>query len=290
MSKVTTIIPAFNAAEYIEQAVASALSQQGVDNEVIVIDDGSNDQTWDKLKSFGDRIRTSRESNRGPATARNRGAALANSEWLAFLDADDEWLPDKLVNQLSIADEQTGLVYTDRQHFGATGRVGERQPVPETRPKASLFEHLLLENFITTSSVLIRKSCFEQLGGFAKEPEPCEDWDLWLRYAIGNGKIAHYPKPLTRYRLHANSVSSNQKRMHVGRLTVLRRALHLAKGRPPSGSIVRHALANAWACSAWNASATQRWTAIGWYLRAASYRPDQLAYYKEMIKCLLRMA
>src|SRR5438874_1191114 len=113
MPDVSVIIPAYNCAAYIGPAIASALSQRDVAVEVIVVDDGSTDETWHVLERFGDAIRTLRQANAGPAAARNRGARSAAGAWLAFLDADDEWLPEKLARQLALVDERTGLVYTD---------------------------------------------------------------------------------------------------------------------------------------------------------------------------------
>src|SRR5262245_48697084 len=111
--RVSAIIPAYNAAPFIEQAVASALAQKGVDTEVIIVDDGSTDGTWEKLERFGDRIWKVRQSNGGPAKARNHGARLATGDWLAFLDADDEWAPDKLAKQLALARDGIDLVYCE---------------------------------------------------------------------------------------------------------------------------------------------------------------------------------
>lgn len=301
MPTVSAIIPAYNAAPFIERTVASALNQRDCTPQVIVVDDGSTDGTWESLERFGDAIIRVRQDNGGPARARNHGASLSSGEWLAFLDADDEWMPEKLSRQLEFARDDVSLIYTDRINFGAIDRVAERyfgamdrvagrQLSRELRQTAEVFDYLLLENFITTSSVLIRKSTFQSLAGFAQEPEPCEDWDLWLRFVLAGGKIAHCPEPLTRYRLHDSSVSSNQARMHRGRMTTLRRAFAKAQGRRVNATIIRQAWANAWASSAWSVAGRKPWTALGWYARAATYRPFNAAVYKEMVKCLLWMA
>src|SRR5262249_10341236 len=156
MPTLTVVIPAFNSARTVEQAVQAALAQTGVAHEVVVIDDGSTDDTWQVLERFGDHIRKVRQPNAGPASARNhgarprpasarkRGAGLAASEGLAFLDADDDWDPEKLTRQLAATDEQTGLVYTDCLYFGDSSRVTARQSDGLHLPEGDIFEALLL--------------------------------------------------------------------------------------------------------------------------------------------------
>lgn len=290
MPTVTTIIPAYNAAAYIEQAVDSALAQRGVDHEVIVIDDGSTDNTWELLRKYGERIRAVRQANAGHVRSRNRAAQMARGDWLAFLDADDEWLPDKLASQLAVAEEQTGMVYTDRVNFGEIGRVAERQSDSIPLFEGDTFERLLFNNFVTVSSVIIRKSWFDRLGGFDPELLVCEDWDLWLRLTAEGGLVKLCPEPLTRYRWHASSMSNNQTRMCEGRFRVLRRALATPRGQRLSWLTTLRAQSSVWACSAWHASVAQPWTAAGWYLRAAACWPLDFSPYKGIARILLRRA
>ena len=125
MPTVSIIIPAYNAEPFIEQAVRSALFQSHEDHEVIVVDDGSTDGTAICLRQFGDRIRVHQQVNSGVARARNAGVALASGEWIAFLDADDLWLPRKLERQMACA--TAPMVYTDRYNFGRRGDLPELQ-------------------------------------------------------------------------------------------------------------------------------------------------------------------
>jgi glycosyltransferase involved in cell wall biosynthesis len=288
MSTVSVVIPAYNSARYLEQAVDAALSQTGVSLEVVVIDDGSTDDTGAVLERFGDRIRKVSQANGGPASARNHGARLAGGEWLAFLDADDDWAPNKLACQLARADDQTGLVYTDCIYFGDSGRVTERQSDGLRLLEGDIFEELLLENFITLSSVLIRKRDFDRLGGFDESPPliGVEDWDLWLRYAAV-GKVGLCPDALTRYRWHAGGTSRRLDHMNQGRRAVIRRALDLPRGRRVSRSLARRAYASAWQIAGWYAAATQPGKAIWWYVRALCCWPWNVRPYKEIVKCCL---
>lgn len=288
MVTVSVIIPAYNAARFVPQAIRSALNQRGVPLEVIVIDDGSTDNTSQVLEEFGDSIRVLRQANAGNIEARNQGARLARGDWLAFLDADDDWLPDKLARQLDRTDATTNLVYTDRINFGDIGRVVQVQSGSQELLAGDLFEPLLvLGNFITNSSVLMRKDIFDQLGGYDNQLQVCGDWDLWLRYSAQGGLIGLVPEPLTRYRWGPGSVSGNPRRSLEGRLRVVFRALASPRGQNLSPSKVRQALENAWSTSAWFAQPSSSWLALKWYLMAARYRPLNLALYKSMAKCLL---
>jgi hypothetical protein len=195
---VTVIIPSFNGAAYIGQALRSALDSPGVPLEIIVVDDGSTDDTFKVLEGFDTRVRLVRQERGGPYRARNHAARLARGDWLAFLDADDDWLPGKLAAQVRLAASGPDLVYTDRLNFGDLSRVKERQSDSVTLHEGDIFEPLLLGNFITLSSVLMRKSAFEKLGGFAIERRGVQDWDMWLRYSSDGGRVGLCREPLTR--------------------------------------------------------------------------------------------
>lgn len=290
MPTVSVVIPAYNCASCAPQAVRSALAQQGVDVEVIVVDDGSTDGTWEALEAFGEQITRVRQTNGGPAKARNTGARLASGSWLAFLDADDEWLPDKCVKQLRAGGERAALVYTDRLNVGHLLRVQPRQSDAVQLWEGDIFEALLLDNFITTSSVLIRKDRFEQLGGFDESRSllGVEDWDLWLRHAA-DGEVGLCREALMRYRWHPGSLSSNFDHLSGARLGVLHRALALSRGQRVHAKVRRRAIARAWECSAWFAAPASRRKALGWYLRSAWFWPWNKAVYKGMVKCCLGM-
>jgi glycosyltransferase involved in cell wall biosynthesis len=286
MPTVSAIIPAYNAAPYIEAAVGSALTQEGVDVEVIVVDDGSTDGTWERLRRFGSALHKVRQPNGGPAAARNHGARLARGEWLAFLDADDEWLPTKLATQLGAAGADCGLVYTDRYNVGHCARVNGRQSDGVRLWDGDVFEPLLRDNFITASSVIMRKAWFERLGGFEEQLVGTEDWDLWLRYAA-LGPVRLCREPLVRYRWHKSSLQSNLDRMCRDRLEVLRRALASPRGRELLWAARHQALAGVWGVSAWFAAETRPRKAAWWYLRSAMCWPWDLQPYKGIVKCCL---
>ncbi len=287
---VSVIIPAYNAEAFIGQAVSSALASRDVDLEVIVVDDGSTDGTWSILERFGTAVRKVRQAKGGPYRARNLAAGLARGKWLAFLDADDDWAPEKLAVQLKAADEGAGLIYTDRLNFGDFGRYKERQSDSVTLHEGDVFEPLLLGNFITLSSVLMRRDWFDRLGGFSVDHIGVQDWDLWLRYSAAGGLVKLCGEPLTRYRLHSQQMSGDQKSRARERAEVIRRALATPRGERVSRILARRALANSWEIAAWQSLAGNRGAALADYLRAAYYWPLNLRLYKGMLKCALAMS
>lgn len=288
---VSVVIPALNAEEYIGRALECALGQVGVFPEVIVVDDGSSDQTLAIVEQLSDRVRILKCDRGGPAKARNLGARVATGEWLGFLDADDEWMPEKLDRQLALTNEQVDLVYTDRYNIGSANHVSELQSAGQSLFEGQIFDELLQNNFITLSSVLIRKSRFLDMGGFDESPEMLgvEDWDLWLRYALDGGEIALCREPLTSYRWHGGQISKNHRERALGRAAVVQKALSGARrlGRPTSTGTAFRAMASAWETSGWFAAPTDPWHAFGWFARSACYWPFRIRIYKAMIKCCI---
>ena len=286
MPEISVIIPAYNAARYIREAVESALAQQGVDQEIIVIDDGSTDETPQILESFGALIKSVHQTKAGGGAARNHAARLATGQWLAFLDADDLWLPHKLQRQLALVSDEIGLIYSDCHNFGDTQRVDSRQSDGVDLHEGDVFEQLLLNNFITLSTVMMRKSWFDKLGGFRENFALAEDWDLWLRYAA-EAPVRLCPEPLTRYRWHGGGVSKNALVMACHRATALERGLALPRARHISRQLVNRARANVWECSAWFAAASHPRAACASYLRSLWYYPWNLRAAKGVVKCML---
>jgi glycosyltransferase involved in cell wall biosynthesis len=284
MARISVIIPAYNAEPYIDDTIQSALAQTCADDiEIIVIDDGSTDQTVARLRTYGKRVIVDQQPNSGVAAARNRGARAATGEWLAFLDADDIWLPDKLERQLRVP--SADFVYTDRYNIGARGELPEIQSRVTPMYEGDLFVPLLLEgNFITASSVLLRRSLFIEMGGFFEGLQGTEDWDLWVRIAAEH-PIGLLREPLVRYRFHASGLSRNYRRMWGQRDGVVARALSLPRGRALPWAIRRRIRAQTWITNAWEAGqAGQRGEAIAAYVRAWGAWPLDRRPYREVAK------
>lgn len=186
---VSVIIPVYNREDVIGRALESVLNQSYGHLEIIVIDDGSSDETVSRCRSFGERIRLITQKNAGPAAARNNGIRQAAGLFIAFLDSDDEWFPDKLEKQLRFATEENlEMVITDSEISSSVGRRTTFQKslfsgtlTASRKQVTSLFELLVAQNFIHLSTVLISKAAVIQAGLFDEAMRVAEDTDLWLR-------------------------------------------------------------------------------------------------------------
>jgi glycosyltransferase involved in cell wall biosynthesis len=226
---VSVVIPAHNSAAFVAEAVESVLAQTFRDYEIIVVDDGSTDHTDEVLRRFGGAIRSHCQPNQGPAAARNAGIGLARGALVCFLDADDVWTSDKLARQVDFMTQhpEIGLLFTDATEW--SGDVIQKPSILATMafgadarsqvPLQGAFRKLLIENFIPTSSVMIRKDCFPRAGLFDVALPNAEDRDMWLRLAA-HFPIACLPQVLARKRSHDANISLRteialRSRIHV---------------------------------------------------------------------------
>jgi glycosyltransferase involved in cell wall biosynthesis len=286
---VSVIIPAYNSANLIGASIESALRQRNVSVEVIVVDDGSTDGTDRVLQSYGDTVRVIRQSNQGAYVARNAAAAVARGDWLAFLDADDEWSEDKLAKQLSLAAPNVGLIYSDCANRDDSGRVTGRVSDAHELAQGKIFDELLTVNFISTSTAVIRRRDFEELRGFTTRIRGCADWDLWLRYTLLGGEVRAHPEALAVYRWHSGQMSKSFLARQRDRLDVIGSAIELARKRDVAVSrgLERRAYGTSWATAAWFVAATDRWQASRWCLRALVWQPFELNHYRLLVKSIL---
>lgn len=211
MSPVSVVIPTYNHARFLRQAIDSALGQTLPPREVIVIDDGSSDGTPDIVAEYGHRIRAVRHTNRGVAATRNAGAALATGELLAFLDADDVWLPRKLELQVEQfrRDVDLGFAHCGVEEIDGHGSVLRRIVCGQDQDVAR--ELLMFRRPVILgggSGVLIRATCFHELGGFDQNLSTSADWDLYFRLA-NKYSVRFIPEVLLQYRQHESNMHSN---------------------------------------------------------------------------------
>ncbi|WP_025321592.1 glycosyltransferase family 2 protein [Deferrisoma camini] len=197
MPRVSVVIPTRDRLGLVDEAVASVLAQTFPDLELVVVDDGSTDGTAEHLaRRFPDpRLRVVVQENRGASAARNRGAAETSGEWLAFLDSDDLWRPEKLERQLAALDAhpEVPAAYTEEVWY-RRGRWANPRKI-HAKHSGWIFERCLPLCIISPSSVILRRGVFEELGGFDESLPACEDYDLWLRLT------ASHPVLLVRERL-----------------------------------------------------------------------------------------
>lgn len=202
---------------FVADAISSVLGQTYPDLELIVVDDGSTDDTAEVISRFGsdDRVRCVRQDNRGLAGARNRGIRESHAPLIAFLDADDVWLPPKLEKQMAAFD---GNPAPDVVYCAFTLVDVQGHPLPtawdgeQLRP--SLHEELMYRNVIagSGSSVLLRSRCFDSVGMFDENLQACEDIDMWRRLALGH-RFFFLNEPLVHVRRHPGNMQSNFARM-----------------------------------------------------------------------------
>ena len=214
---VSVIIPTHNSAAFIGQALQGVLAQTYRGYEVIVIDDGSTDDTQEVLRQFGSQIRYLYQDNQGPAAARNAGIRLAQGEFVCLLDADDTWAPNKLALQTRFmaGHGDVGLLFGDaeegdettiqKRSILATMRFGAE--IQSQTPLQEPFRKLVVENFIPTSTVMIRKSCFVTSGLFDEDLPNAEDRDMWLRLSA-HFAISCLPQVLAKKRTHSANISA----------------------------------------------------------------------------------
>ncbi len=206
--RLTVVVPAHDAEATLGQALRSALGQTTPPDEVLVVDDGSTDGTAAVAAAFGPPVRLVSRPQGGPSAARNTGVAEAGGEWVAFLDADDEWHHQKLEHQLRAATGDVVLVATD----------WSRQLVPAPAPdrvgsSTITTDDLVLLNRFQTSTVLLRRQVLMESGGFDPSLDGIEDWDMWLR-ASRHGRVVKLDWPFVAYADTAAGYSKQLARVY----------------------------------------------------------------------------
>ncbi|HEY3343322.1 MAG TPA: glycosyltransferase [Anaerolineaceae bacterium] len=179
----SVIIPTYNRAQKVVRAVESVLAQTFTNFDVWVIDDGSTDDTAQALTCYEGRIHYCRQKNAGASSARNRGVRSSTGKYIAFLDSDDRWAPQKLESMAAeiATHPDTGLFYSA---CDVVDEAGARLWIDHSRAvQGSAYLPLLMGNFLALSSAVARRDCLERAGEFDPAMIPCEDWDVWLRIA-----------------------------------------------------------------------------------------------------------
>ena len=226
MTTISVIIPTYNYGRFIREAIDSALSQSFPALEVIVVDDGSTDDTSQILEGYGDRIRVIRQQNQGVGAARNAGIAAARGEYLAFLDSDDVWKPRKLEHDMARfkADPDLGLVHCGTETIDAEGRILFTSLGGLEGWVAG--ELLRLDHQVVAapgSGITVPKRVADEVGGFDPALQPSEDWDFCYRLAT-RYRLGFVPEVLVRYRMHGSGIHLNIPRMERAMLMALAKA------------------------------------------------------------------
>ena len=183
MPKVSVIIPAYNSMNFLPQAIESVLNQSYQDFEVIVVNDGSTDHIEEWITQIADsRVKYISQINQGPAVARNTGIKNSQGMYLAFLDADDIWHPTKIAKQVDIIENhpKVGLVYSWVGSIDEQGNINSK--VKKNFAEGNVWQHIIENNIIECgSNPMVRRICFEKLGGFDPDTAYAQDWQMWLK-------------------------------------------------------------------------------------------------------------
>jgi glycosyltransferase involved in cell wall biosynthesis len=274
--RVRVVIPTFNNARFVGAAIQSALDQSVGDLEVVVVDDGSTDATREVVEAIPDRrVVYRRQENQGPSAARNNALRDATNELVAFLDADDLWLPDKLARQLALLDasEAVGLVHGAYIVVDEQGGELRRRLGPGISGRVA--DRLAVENLVSGSATtsLVRRGLLDRVGLFDESLRGGEDWDLWFRIARV-AELAYVPEPIAKIRLHGRNSTRAEQRIRTD-LTRLIGKIYSDPTLPPE---LRRLEPRAWAAMylamarfARNGGSQRR--AFGYLLRAIGARP-----------------
>jgi glycosyltransferase involved in cell wall biosynthesis len=234
MAKVSTLIPSYNAAKYLPVAIKSVINQTYDDWEIVIIDDGSTDNTRAVVEPYGralgGKLQYVYQSNRGLPAARNSGIRHARGELIALLDADDSWLPARLARGVEVmnADKNIGLVHSKVARIDVDGNVVRYPIYPSKYLSGRIARHIYTRRaHISCPSVLFRKACLDSVGMFDEAMATTEDRDLWFRIAE-RFEIAYIDEVLANWRVTPGSMSSNLNKMRDGQIAFAHK--HYEKG------------------------------------------------------------
>lgn len=210
----SVVIPTYNRVDYLREAIESVLAQTYKNYEILVVDDGSTDNTRELVASYASRIKYIYQDNKGPSAARNNGIRNAKGNLIAFLDSDDLWHPDKLAKQVAVFVENPSLSFLATGY----GEINTKYEVIKTNvlqssELRSLQRKEMYKNFFATSSVMVKKTCFNKAGLFNENLHFAEDWEMWIRI-LKYYSFDYVPNLLVQYRVHpikitTTSVSNN---------------------------------------------------------------------------------
>jgi glycosyltransferase involved in cell wall biosynthesis len=211
MLKVSVIIPNYNHARYISDAIQSALDQTYRPFEIIIVDDGSTDNSREVVAGFGDQVRYIWQENRGLAGARNTGIRAASGELIGLLDADDQWLPNFLDAMISLVGQhpEAAVYYCCACGMDEEGRILPQVFGGPPQPPDNIYQTLLRANYLIPSSMVLRRSAIVAAGLFDVLFRRLQDWEFWIRLLKGGNRFIGLADVLVRYRIHAATLSAD---------------------------------------------------------------------------------
>ena len=217
------IIPTFNRCELLNRALNSVFNQTYSDYEVIVIDDGSTDNTAEMLQNNFAQFRYFFQSNNGVSAARNKGLEMANGRWIAFLDSDDEWLPQKLEKQISLLKANPDYKICHTEEIWVRNGIRVNQMKKHKKVGGWIFPQCLPLCAMSPSSILIHHSVFDSVGNFDISLPACEDYDLWLRISAKYPVLYMEEPQIKKYGGHDDQLSKKHWGMDRYRIQALQK-------------------------------------------------------------------
>ena len=285
---VSVVIASYNMGHYVCQAVDSVLAQDYSNVEVIVVNDGSVDDTREHLKKYdaNERVKIIHQPNGGQTVAKNRGLQEATGEFIGFCDADNYWLPGKLSRQLDVFAERPdiGVVYGDLSLIDENGNLLPTNPV--CRYSGKITGRLLCDNFVTFNTTLIPRTVLKKVGGFDEQLRMGIDYELWLRISV-QYEFFYLQEPLVAYRIWGGQMSNR-----VGeRFENFFRLMNNFLERYPD-SVSPAEVKRGWAHTyvsrgRWKVAEKQYSEALKDYFKAFSYYPLDLRLWKSVVKLCL---
>ncbi len=291
--RVSTVITSYNKGPYLAEAIESALGQDYEPQEIIVVDDGSTDNTREVAEAFGKRIRYCFQTNRGPAAAKNRGIELGTGEYVAFLDGDDRWRPGKLAPQIALLDKDAsvGVVYGPAATISS-----EDAESPRRRSRLGDFcrgrilDELIVRNFIPFSSAIVRRRCVAEAGMLDESERVADDYEFWLRMAL-HCAFDYVDEIVVDYRMGVDQIAgrfSSMRRVDEALRIQRQFADRFFDGKYPRSDVFRRGIATKYAglgdCLL---GAGQQRAAFRAHLTAVSWEPCRLQNWRSIIRDLI---
>ena len=222
---VSVVIASYNMGHYLPESVRSVLAQTYQNIEVVIIDDGSTDDTEEQLRPLmtDSRLRYIKQENQGQPKAKNNGIKAVKGEYVAFCDGDDLWAPNKLELQLPLfeGDSGIGVVYSEVSYIDVKGNALDKEQ-PYQRYSGKVTNELILKNFIPFGTAVVKKECFDELGLFDENLPMGIDWDLWLRFSV-HFRIQYLADKTYIYRIWPGQMSSNYRGRYKNAFLIMKK-------------------------------------------------------------------
>ena len=286
---VSVVTATYNMAKYVVLAVESVLQQTYPNIEIIVVNDGSEDNTTEVMDKFRSDQRVKylpQKENKGQTVAKNIGINASKGKFVAFVDADNLWKPDKLEKQLPLFDksERTGVVYSDAEYIDGDGKI--LPYIKRDYYSGNITENLLLHNFINFNSAVIKRECINQIGIFDESLSMGIDWDLWLRIST-KYEFAFLDYKTYCYRIWPNQMSHNKLMRLQNAEKIVEKFLKKHQSLV-SSRIVNKCWAHIYADYGFtHAQQGEKIKALKYYIKSISKQPRHVSAWKNIIKLML---